>query len=82
MKPLKTTKRNYNLGLERIATYNNWMDYIYRTLYKPKSKIGNRSLSEIHKEIEELREVDKRISNKVRAQYNIKVAKQITDSIK
>ena len=71
MKPLKTTKLK-TVGLDRFATYNNWMDYIYRTLYKPKSKIGNRSLTEIYKEIEELRELDKRISNKVRAQYSIK----------
>ena len=75
MKPMKTKKLK-TVGLDRFATYNNWMDYIYRTLYKKpsqnKSEIGNRSLTEIYKEIEELRELDKRISNKVRAQYSIK----------
>tara|TARA_R100000234_G_scaffold47250_1_gene28273 strand:+ start:184 stop:417 length:234 start_codon:yes stop_codon:yes gene_type:complete len=76
MKPMKPKKRNYNIGLERIATYNNWMQYIYDTLYKKpsenKSKIGNRSISEIQKEIQELREIDKLISDKVRASYTIK----------
>tara|TARA_R100000664_G_C2756070_1_gene143871 strand:+ start:124 stop:354 length:231 start_codon:yes stop_codon:yes gene_type:complete len=75
MKPMKTKKLK-TVGFERYTNYTTWMDYIYKTLHKKpsqnKSKIGNRSLTEIYKEIEELREIDKRISNKVRATYTIK----------
>lgn len=58
--------------------YNDWMLYIYNTLNKkpgldPKrGQIGNRSMKQIQKEIEDLREIDRIISNRVRSQYTIK----------
>ena len=58
--------------------YNDWMLYIYNTLYKTPSQepkrgtIGYRSMKQIQKEIEDLREIDRLISNRVRSQYTIK----------
>tara|TARA_R110002012_G_scaffold199094_2_gene368009 strand:- start:96 stop:290 length:195 start_codon:yes stop_codon:yes gene_type:complete len=58
--------------------YNDWMAYIYNTIYgtsiekKEMNEVGNRSLKQIQKEIEELRQIDKLITDKVRSQYTIK----------
>lgn len=53
-------------------TYNEWMKYLHETVNKDNSQIGRRSITEIYKEIQELQEIDKIISDKVRASYSIK----------
>tara|TARA_R100000781_G_scaffold109508_1_gene74483 strand:+ start:1244 stop:1447 length:204 start_codon:yes stop_codon:yes gene_type:complete len=61
-------------------TYNNWMRYIHQSLNpQPVKKIvyqfgeiGNRTEFQIQEEIAHLRQLDKDISNKVRASYSIK----------
>jgi len=58
--------------------YNDWMAYIYNTIYKQPGKdpkrgtIGNRSMKQIQKEIEDLREIDRIISEQVNSQYTKK----------
>lgn len=60
--------------------YNQWMSYIHKSL-NPKTinqieyefgVIGKRNEIQIQEEISYLRELDKDISNKVRASYSIK----------
>ena len=61
-------------------SYNNWMRYINNTLNKNKNSIteskfgevGKRTCNQIQEEIEYLRELDKKISNRVRSSYTIK----------
>jgi|TARA_R100000808_G_C2125425_1_gene135755 hypothetical protein len=61
-------------------SYNNWMRYIHSTLTKndnPKEEskfgeVGARTSKQIQEEIEYLQELDKQISNRVRASYSIK----------
>ena len=61
-------------------TYNNWMRYIHNALTKndnPKEEskfgeVGARTSKKIQEEIEYLQELDKQISNRVRASYSIK----------
>jgi len=60
-------------------SYNNWMRYIQSTLSKADNpimeskfgEVGKRTCNQIQKEIEYLRELDKQISNRVRASYSI-----------
>ena len=57
--------------------YNDWMAYIHNTIYgNPVSTttndIGNRSMKQIQQEIEELKKIDKLITDKVRSQYSLK----------
>ena len=61
-------------------TYNNWMRYIHNTLTQNDNpeienkfgEVGVRTSKQIQEEIEYLRELDKQISNRVRASYSIK----------
>ena len=61
-------------------SYNNWMRYIHNALTKnenPKEEntfgeVGARTSKQIQEEIEYLQELDKQISNRVRASYSIK----------
>ena len=60
-------------------SYNNWMRYIYNSISKDKKtesdlkfgEVGSRTSKQIQEEIEYLKELDKQISNRVRASYNI-----------
>ena len=60
-------------------SYNNWMRYIHNALTKnenPKEEnafgeVGARTSKQIQEEIEYLKELDKQISNRVRASYSI-----------
>tara|TARA_Y100001963_G_C6779291_1_gene449034 strand:- start:2173 stop:2370 length:198 start_codon:yes stop_codon:yes gene_type:complete len=59
-------------------SYNNWMRYIYNTLNKKNieetkfGEVGSRTSQQIQEEIEYLQQLDKQISNRVRASYTIK----------
>jgi hypothetical protein len=61
-------------------SYNNWMKYIHSTLTKADNpimeskfgEVGKRTCNQIQEEIEYLRELDKKISNRVRSSYTIK----------
>ena len=61
-------------------SYNDWMEYIHTTLAKAENpimesrfgEVGKRTCNKIQEEIEYLKELDKNISNRVRASYTIK----------
>ena len=63
----------------RKLSYSNWMQYIYNTVNKKENakeenkfgEIGARTSKQIQEEIEYLRELDKQLSNRVRASYSI-----------
>tara|TARA_R100001163_G_C5066916_1_gene205626 strand:+ start:434 stop:598 length:165 start_codon:yes stop_codon:yes gene_type:complete len=53
------------------------MAYIHNTIYGNQvstttNDIGNRSMKQIQQEIEELKKIDKLITDKVRSQYSLK----------
>tara|TARA_R110000824_G_scaffold201586_1_gene385600 strand:+ start:1360 stop:1551 length:192 start_codon:yes stop_codon:yes gene_type:complete len=60
-------------------SYNNWMRYIHNALTKNENpieenkfgEVGARTSKQIQEEIEYLQELDKQISNRVRASYSI-----------
>tara|TARA_R110000824_G_scaffold21057_5_gene78786 strand:+ start:365 stop:565 length:201 start_codon:yes stop_codon:yes gene_type:complete len=64
----------------RKLSYNNWMQYIGNALNKNDNpimeskfgEVGKRTCNKIQEEIEYLKELDKHISNRVRASYTIK----------
>ena len=61
-------------------SYNNWMRYIHNALTKNDNpteeskfgEVGARTSKQIQEEIEYLQELDKELSNRVRASYSIK----------
>ena len=60
-------------------SYNNWMRYIHNALTKNENpeienkfgEVGARTSKQIQEEIEYLQELDKQISNRVRASYSL-----------
>tara|TARA_R110000824_G_scaffold68953_3_gene177769 strand:+ start:1119 stop:1319 length:201 start_codon:yes stop_codon:yes gene_type:complete len=60
--------------------YNDWIDYIYNSVNKKDNpimesrfgEVGKRTCTKIQEEINHLREIDKQISNRVRASYSLK----------
>jgi hypothetical protein len=62
-------------------SYNNWIKYLYDSLNKKSNptmesrfgEVGKRTCIQIQEEIEHLRELDKKISERVRSSYSIEL---------